>query len=305
MGHWPALQVDLVSDKWHVTLRNRLRNVILFTFPTDDALLSAKDELLEPLVANALSALNGGKELPTDDRGRGKTTFNNATAPARRAVMRTALRPPMLAVYAIAFAAGFVIGPPLLMRPSGQPPVARWHGQGSAQGRASEHVQRVVTPLGTSGQVPDTRRRAAVSARPSPSSSQPTVVSPPTPVRQTAIVRPPSAVAPPEPTTSVPGTDQPTSFVVVTPAPDTPATAGAAQGAAQETPRFHVQVGAFASQEEAQGLVQRLQSLGYVATSSNEGDVYRVWVGGYFDRETAARLAASMRKAGFNAVLVP
>jgi ATP-dependent DNA ligase len=56
---------------------------------------------------------------------------------------------------------------------------------------------------------------------------------------------------------------------------------------------------------EAQALVQRLQSLGYAATSSDKSDAYRVWVGGYFDREMAERLAASLRKAGFVVVLVP
>jgi cell division septation protein DedD len=104
-----------------------------------------------------------------------------------------------------------------------------------------------------------------------------------------------SAAAPPEPDTAA----QPSSYVV-TPAADTPAT----PQPAQQSLRFHVQVGIFNTQEDAQALVQRLQSLGYIATAA-AGDVYRVWVGGYLDRETAERLAANLRKAGFDAALVP
>jgi len=241
---------------------------------------------------------------------------------------RIAMQTLKLGLYAAAFGIGFVVGP-LLIRHLSSPPVL--------SGGASEHVPRVVAPtpahlalapdvfplsaglqgkrLGTSRQAADTRQRAAASARPSPdhtsrpvatthSPLQSTVVSPPTPVHQTPTGRPPSTAVASKPATSVPGTDPSLSFVI-TPAADTPATAGAAQGAAQETPRFHIQAGVFTSQEQAQALVQRLQSLGYVATSSNEGDVYRVWVGGYFDRETAERLAAIIRKAGFDAVLVP
>jgi cell division septation protein DedD len=61
----------------------------------------------------------------------------------------------------------------------------------------------------------------------------------------------------------------------------------------------------FKVQTEADALVRRLQAAGYVATASSQGDVYRVFVGGYFDWKTADRLATTLRKAGFEAVLMP
>jgi len=64
-------------------------------------------------------------------------------------------------------------------------------------------------------------------------------------------------------------------------------------------------VGAFRVQTEADTLVRRLQAAGYVATASAGGNAYRVWVGGYFDRRTAEHLAANLRKAGFEATLMP
>lgn len=126
VGRWPALQVDLVADTWCVTVRNRLRNVFRVTFATDDALLSAKDDILEPLVANALAALERGSESPADDRGRRKTTSPSVTtkAPRRTTVVPVPLRPAMLAVYAVAFAAGFVLEPLLFVKPVAAPPPA-------------------------------------------------------------------------------------------------------------------------------------------------------------------------------------
>jgi cell division septation protein DedD len=63
-------------------------------------------------------------------------------------------------------------------------------------------------------------------------------------------------------------------------------------------------VGVFDTRDTARALVKRLESLGYAAASA-EDDVYRVWVGGYVDRETAERLAMNLRKAGFDAMLEP
>jgi len=108
-----------------------------------------------------------------------------------------------------------------------------------------------------------------------------------------------SATVPRGPDTAAPDGGQQSSYVV-TPAADTPAT----PLPVEQSLRFHVQVGIFNTQEDAQALVQRLQSLGYIATAA-PGDGYRVWVGGYFDRVTAERLAANLRKAGFDAALVP
>ncbi|HKX16947.1 MAG TPA: SPOR domain-containing protein [bacterium] len=77
-----------------------------------------------------------------------------------------------------------------------------------------------------------------------------------------------------------------------------------ARGAVAPPPRFHVQVGAFLTPDDARPVVKRLESLGYAAAlAGHEG--YEVWVGGYLDRDTAERLAADVRRAGFNAVLVP
>jgi len=90
--------------------------------------------------------------------------------------------------------------------------------------------------------------------------------------------------------------------VVAPPADDT-APPGPQQSAA-EGPRFHVQAGNFSTAEGAQAFVKRLQTLGYIATAP-DGDGHRVWVGGYFDHDTAERLAATLRKAGFDATLVP
>jgi phage replication-related protein YjqB (UPF0714/DUF867 family) len=61
----------------------------------------------------------------------------------------------------------------------------------------------------------------------------------------------------------------------------------------------------FKGKIEADALVRRLQAAGYVATASSEGDGYRVFAGGYFDRGTAERLATTLRKAGFEAILIP
>jgi cell division septation protein DedD len=231
-----------------------------------------------------------------------------------------------LGVWVAAFGIGFVFGP-LLIRYLTSPPVL--------SGNASERPQHVAAPtprptiaapetspssdgshgrrLDGPGQTPDIRQQAA-SSQSSPDHTSPslathsrahtTVASPPIPVHQTAILRASSTVPASGPDTVAPRADQPLS-IVVTPTSGTPATVDPTQQAVWETPRFHVEVGQFTSQEEAQALVQRLQSLGYAATSSDKSDAYRVWVGGYFDRETAERLAASLRKAGFVVVLVP
>jgi len=68
-----------------------------------------------------------------------------------------------------------------------------------------------------------------------------------------------------------------------------------------------VQAGAFNVRENAQEMVQRLRTRGYAATvvESGEGVRYRVQVGGDLDRPAAERLAATLRAAGFEAVLTP
>jgi len=161
---------------------------------------------------------------------------------------------------------------------------------------------------GASASTANTLRRAAPSAESShvlaarrPASR---FVPPRNPAPQPAPPQQPSHVAaPPRADTAEPPDDQP-SPVVVIPAPDTPQPGGNQQ-TTSETPRFHVQVGMFKVQAEADALVRRLQAAGYVATASAAGDGYRVFVGGYFDRQIADRLATTLRKAGFQAVLIP
>jgi cell division septation protein DedD len=114
---------------------------------------------------------------------------------------------------------------------------------------------------------------------------------------------PDPAENPAEPTTAAPDDAPPTSFYLV-PAAGTAAPSGDSQQTVWQTPRFHVQVAVFDKPEDAEALVQRLRALGYVATVAQH-DGYQVWVGGYFDRETAESLAANLRKAGFNVTLVP
>jgi len=83
-----------------------------------------------------------------------------------------------------------------------------------------------------------------------------------------------------------------------------PAGGPAAVGAAGEVTRFHVQVGAFDTRQNAAALALRLRSLGYAVTLV-EGPPYRVWVGGYVDGTTAQALADNLDKAGFPAILTP
>jgi len=70
------------------------------------------------------------------------------------------------------------------------------------------------------------------------------------------------------------------------------------------TGRFHVQTGAFASRDNALSLLGRLRDRGYAATMK-DGQVFRVWVGGYLDRTTAKRLAENLEADGFQATLTP
>ncbi|HYM68707.1 MAG TPA: SPOR domain-containing protein [bacterium] len=85
-----------------------------------------------------------------------------------------------------------------------------------------------------------------------------------------------------------------------TPSPAPPPGSAVSQPVAPS--RFHVQVGAFDARQNAEALVLRLRSLGYAVTLV-EGSPYRVWVGGYVDQTTAQRLADTLGKAGFDAVL--
>jgi len=223
-------------------------------------------------------------------------------------------------VYAIAFGVGLTCGL-LLFKHAAQAPVT----PGNARERvflravASTPERAVTRPLalpsvatppvagngkrrpdsGLSRDTVSSPRRSqpdTSAARASPPPPPPITGLPPTRAHQATLPLISSAAAP---DTAGPDARQPSSYIV-TPAADTPAT----PQPAEQSLRFHVQVGIFNRQEDAQALVQRLQSLGYIATAA-AGDVYGVWVGGYFDRETGERLAANLRKAGFDAALVP
>lgn len=226
------------------------------------------------------------------------------------------MRPPGLIVYAIAFAIGLLISPML----------SRYIlGAGNAL-PAVPYTQAVPSPVRVGPRVrptASTPRAVETARRPGPKTSQsvaprsgppePPRPSAPTsrasslpvaPLRQSApppvVPQPSSPAAPPAPGPATPSAEQPLTIAVT---PDDVAPSGPNQASA-EGQRFHVQVGAFSTREAAVALVQRLQTLGYVATLA-EGDVYRVWVGGYFDRETATRLADTVRKAGFEVEIVP
>ena len=85
---------------------------------------------------------------------------------------------------------------------------------------------------------------------------------------------------------------------------DHPPRVGSGAEAVATHVRFHVQAGVFNTKDDGQTLVRRLRSLGYRATLVKDIG-YRVFVGGYVDRGVAERLAATLRRAGFDAVLRP
>jgi len=144
-----------------------------------------------------------------------------------------------------------------------------------------------------------------------PSISPPTASgAPPTPAPDAGAVpsapaagpdaQPPLSPAAPPPPAAVP---EPAPSVVIV-----PNQAGGPVGPSVTPPipeppsRFHVQAGVFDDRVLAEVLVRQLRTRGYAVTIV-EGPPYRVWVGGYFDRGTAERLAGNLRAAGFDATL--
>lgn len=226
-----------------------------------------------------------------------------------------------LTAYTLVFGVGCALGVMLAVRPSTLPAL-----HPSWQGMIGPSHGNLAMPPAASRAGPEARTPPLLSSAPSRGVVRP--AAPPTrrshdatprrpatpvPARVQAGLKPAAQQAGTARQTTdaigVPGSDaagtganQPSS-IVVTPPQDAQRTAESQQ-TVWETPRFHVQAGTFTAEADADALVKRLQSLGYAATSS-DGDVYRVWVGGYFDRETAERLAANLRAAGVNAELVP
>jgi DedD protein len=80
------------------------------------------------------------------------------------------------------------------------------------------------------------------------------------------------------------------------------AAAGAGQArAAPDAGQWYVQLGSFASKQNAEGLAKKLQAGGFSATvrKSSNGAMLRVLVGPRADREAAVALADKLKAAGF------
>ncbi len=146
---------------------------------------------------------------------------------------------------------------------------------------------------------PSRPRTAPVPAPPPPAGLFPpgTLESPPPPVAVPPV--PLSPAPPPDSAPTGPARGQvepaaPAAPPVAAPIPNSPS-------------RVHVQAGAFNIRENAEELVQQLRASGYTVTlvESGEGPRYRVRVGGDLDRAAAERVAATLRAAGFEAVLTP
>jgi cell division septation protein DedD len=294
---WPSLQANLESEIWCVTIWNRRANAVRSTYESDDALLMARDELIELLAdSNAQSFANSTKQ-PTTQSERRTSLFNLFALPWSRSIGAPSAAPQVvkLAVYVIAFGTGIAFSH-VLIRHASQLPAAPGMGRPGVS-------QDAVAPV--SSGVPHSRSNSHARA-----TSPARVVRPPT-LRTAGL--PPMLHRAPLPHTSGlivragPKTTMPEaapSSSLVIPAPGVPAVTGTAPQAAGRSTRFHVRVGVFDTRDTARALVKRLESLGYAAASTEDG-VYRVWVGGYVDRETAERLAMNLRKAGFDAALEP
>jgi cell division septation protein DedD len=302
IGGRTALQANLESDVWHVTIWNRLATIVQHTYESDSTLLGARDELLEPLAATHLEAFASGKEQPADDRERGTSSFNFTASPWSRdrsvlgALRSAAPRQVKLVIYVIAFGTGLVLGTLLVRHAPHAPTLSREVRQ--------EVFRPAVAPI-FPGVPPHRSDRRARSTSPAPVSRPPALRatrSVSIPAHPARIPQSSRLVAQAGPKTAI-SEGARSSLFVIAPS-DAPAGMGASLQAAGQTPRFHVQVGVFNARKDAQALIQQLKSLGYTV-SLGEDDVYRVWVGGYFDRETAERLAANLRNAGFDAVLEP
>jgi len=137
------------------------------------------------------------------------------------------------------------------------------------------------------------------SSPPAPQAAAPVPVTPASPDAATAA--PGASGAPPAPQ-QAPGSAA--SGAATPAAGGTGAASAGGSGVPAEVSRFHVQVGAFDTRQNAAALALRLRSLGYAVTLV-EGPPYRVWVGGYVDGTTAQALADNLDKAGFPAILTP
>lgn len=297
----PVLEADRESDAWRVTIWNATASVAQHTYDSDAALLDAKNELLGGLVTSTVQAVASVKQQPDDDRGRRTPWFNFTAFPwsgnlvTANAGRNATARRLKLAVYAIAFGGGLVLSS-LLVKHSGHPPTPpREMHQRAYRHAVARSFPRA--PHDYSGRTRSTSPARVV--RPQASGA---ISPPPTSANGGAAPAAPRVVGQAGPKATLSG-DAPALFFVL-PASDAPTAGRINRQPAGLTLRFHVQVGVFNAREDAEALIQRLKSLGYAATLEKD-EMYRAWVGGYFDRATAERLAANLSQAGFHAVLEP
>jgi hypothetical protein len=291
-GDSRLLTAILEADAWHVTIWNASGTMAEHVYESDDGLLGARNALLQLLEAGSQRSGAGRQQIGNEIKTPRSQLVTDRLKARVKATLTT--RRAGLSLYIIAFGIGLAFSVLLaqharLFADHGEVrrPTAR-----SLVGRISQPPRN---PFHHPGQVALQRRASgSVSLRASPS----TTTLPHRPLSSRTLDR----VVRPAPKISV-SVEPPFSLFVVPAADDSPDQRDSSQTAEGDI-RFHVQAGMFSSHEDAEVLVQRLRSLGY-AVSLHEGAPYRVFVGGYFDRPTAGRLAENLRKAGFAAVLEP
>jgi len=69
--------------------------------------------------------------------------------------------------------------------------------------------------------------------------------------------------------------------------------------------RYHVQIGAFISRDDAEGQAVRAQALGYAVTVVEQNALFHVRVGGFLDQTAAQELVQNLTRDGFSVMLTP
>lgn len=188
----------------------------------------------------------------------------------------------VVVLFVVSIIAGYVLGEKYLKQGAGPAPAV----PGSPAGRQTPTAPRPgdvappTVPPGASG---------LVTPRLAPRS-------PATPAPMT--VPAPAAMESPGPA-ATPGQAPP-------PAPQTPASlpAGPSAEPAPDGGLFIVQVGAFASRENADGLVDRLRADGFSPYVVRDGNLLKVRVGAFRDRALADALVARLRAKGYSVAVV-
>ncbi len=159
--------------------------------------------------------------------------------------------------------------------------------------------------------LPLSRPEVNTDSEPHASSDSPFANTGQTPATErTAATKQPSAAAPPKVAAAKPVSQAPKPKRAA-PAPEVPAVAvrsAPAQAASSSLDSWAVQVGSFASQDNAEGLQGRLKSNGYRAFTTRHSTgvttVFRVRVGPEQDRAAAQRLADRLSKEGQEVAVV-